>query len=245
MDEVRVRQIVRRMVEQSLDEDHSGSESKEDRLVSDSPSVRPLKGTRIHLAPGIERTAEIEELAARRGAEVVEEGPSGGSSDRRVAIGADHAGFPLKDSLKAYLAKRGYQVDDCGTFSSDPVDYPDLAATVARKVASGEAWRGIVVDGAGIGSSIAANKIPGVRAALCYDLSTARNAREHNDANLLALGGRLIGEDLARQIVDAFLDTAFAGGRHRRRVERITALERESAPAEVHPAGLQLPPAGD
>ena len=143
-----------------------------------------------------------------------------------VALGADHGGYALKETLKAYLAELGYAVVDCGTHSTDAVDYPDLAYAVARLVSSGEAWRGIVVDGAGIGSAMAANKVPGVRAALCYDHATALNSREHNDANVLTLGAGLIGPNLAKQIAQAWLATPFGGGRHQRRVDKITDIER-------------------
>lgn len=143
-----------------------------------------------------------------------------------VALGADHGGFPLKEELKRLLAGLGYTVDDVGTHGKDAVDYPDFAVKVARAVAQGRAWRGIMVDGAGIGSAMAANKVKGVRAALCYDLTTALNAREHNDANVLTLGGTLIGGRLAGDIVKAFLTTPFAGGRHEARVGKINALDR-------------------
>ena len=121
----------------------------------------------------------------------------------RIALGADHAGYQLKEHLKTCLARRGHVVDDCGTFDAQRADYPKIAAEVARRVADGRCGRGIIVDGAGIGSAMAANKLPGVRAALCYDVSSARNSREHNDANVLTLGARLIGEGLAEQIVEA------------------------------------------
>ncbi len=143
-----------------------------------------------------------------------------------VALGADHGGFALKETLKEFLAGLGYPVSDCGTHSADAVDYPDLAYAVARLVASGEAWRGIVVDGAGIGSAMAANKVPGVRAALCYDHATAVNSREHNDANVLTLGAGLIGANLAKQIVQTWLATPFGGGRHQRRVDKIVEIEK-------------------
>jgi len=117
-------------------------------------------------------------------------------------------------------------VRDLGTDSKAAVDYPDFAAAVARAVAAGEAWRGIVVDAAGIGSAIAANKVPGVRAASCYDSTTARNSREHNDANVLTLGARLLAPETAREIVALWLETPFAGGRHQRRLDKIIALER-------------------
>ena len=143
-----------------------------------------------------------------------------------VALGADHGGFALKENLKAYLTELGYSVRDCGTHSTDAVDYPDLAYAVARLVASCEAWRGIVVDGAGIGSCMAANKVPGVRAALCYDYSSAVNSREHNDANVLTLGAGLIGTALARTIAQTWLTTAYAGDRHQRRIDKITEIEK-------------------
>jgi ribose 5-phosphate isomerase B len=143
-----------------------------------------------------------------------------------IAIGADHGGYPLKETLKAHLVSLGYAVTDCGTNSADAVDYPDFAYAVARLVSEGKAWRGIVVDGAGIGSAMAANKVPGVRAALCYDHATAVNSREHNDANVLTLGAGLIGPGLAKQIVEAWLKTDFGGGRHAKRVDKIVEIER-------------------
>lgn len=146
--------------------------------------------------------------------------------DRTVALGADHGGFELKEQLKSYLGELGYTVRDCGTHSTEAVDYPDYAYAVAKLVSDGTCSRGIIVDGAGIGSCMAANKVPGVRAALCYDISSARNSREHNDANVLTLGGQLIGPGLARQIVQTWLTTPFGGGRHARRVDKIMAIER-------------------
>jgi deoxyribose-phosphate aldolase len=140
---------------------------------------------------------------------------------RRIALGADHGGFELKEALKSYLGPRGYAIEDCGTHSSEPVDYPVYAHAVAQLVSQGKADRGIMVDRAGIGSAMAANKVPGVRAALCYDLSTARNSREHNDANVLTLGAGLVGPDLAKQIVDIWLATECTAERHLRRVAMI------------------------
>lgn len=144
-----------------------------------------------------------------------------------VALGADHGGFEMKEALKAYVAELGYEVIDCGTHDKNPVDYPDLALAVAELVADGKAWRGVLVDGAGIGSSMAANKVPGVRAALCYDYNSASNSREHNDANVLTLGAGLIGLSLAKTIVKTFLITAFGGGRHQPRIDKITAIEKK------------------
>lgn len=143
----------------------------------------------------------------------------------RVAVASDHGGYDLKADLKAYLSEQGHQVADLGCHDQQPVDYPDYAVQAAVAVATGLVDYAIMVDGAGIGSCMAANKVPGCRAAMCYDLSTAANAREHNNANLLTLGGGLIGKNLARQIVRTFLETPFAGGRHARRVEKIDALD--------------------
>jgi deoxyribose-phosphate aldolase len=139
----------------------------------------------------------------------------------RIAIGADHGGFELKERIKADLQQRGHAVEDCGTHGTDAVDYPDFAHAVARRVASGAADCGIMVDRAGIGSAMAANKLPGVRAALCYDLSSARNSREHNNANVLTLGAGLVGPDLALQIVQTWLATKCSVERHLRRAAKI------------------------
>lgn len=143
-----------------------------------------------------------------------------------IAIGCDHGGYPLKERIGFRLREQGYDVTDCGTDSADSVDYPDFAHAVAQRVSSGESTYGIIIDGAGIGSSITANKVPGVRAALCYDISSARNSREHNHANVLTLGAGLIGTNLAQQIVETWLATPWAPGRHADRVAKITAIER-------------------
>lgn len=156
-------------------------------------------------------------------AEATHEGTAAPSLE--IAIGADHGGFALKEKLISHLRDQGYGVRDCGTNSNDAVDYPDFAFAVARLVADGSCASGIVVDGAGIGSCMTANKVPGVRAAMCYDLSSARNSREHNHANVLTLGAGLIGEGLARQIVDEWLATPWGADRHARRVAKITDIE--------------------
>ena len=142
-----------------------------------------------------------------------------------VAIGADHGGFSLKEELIAKLQEAGHDVVDCGTYGPESVDYPDFAHTVARRVADGSCQWGIVVDGAGIGSAMVANKVPGVRAALCYDLSSARNSREHNHANVLTLGAGLVGPALAWQIVQEWLSVPWGPDRHARRVAMITEIE--------------------
>jgi ribose 5-phosphate isomerase B len=143
----------------------------------------------------------------------------------RIAIGSDHAGFELKAHLVAMLVDAGYEVDDQGTFSTESVDYPPICAGVGRTVRDGAADLGIVLGGSGQGEQLAANKVRGVRAALCNDLYTARMARAHNDANVLSIGARVVGVGLAEEIVTTFLNTEFEGGRHARRVEQLTALE--------------------
>jgi ribose 5-phosphate isomerase B len=153
--------------------------------------------------------------------------PKGGGTS--IAIGCDHGGYRLKELIKKHLADRGCSVVDCGTDSAESVDYPDFAHSVAVEVGGGACRAGIIVDGAGIGSAMVANKVPGVRAALCYDLSSARNSREHNHANVLTLGAGLIGDNLARQIVDEWLATEWAPGRHADRVAKITAVEQRYA----------------
>ena len=152
-------------------------------------------------------------------------GPAAVAGPKTVAIGADHGGFALKTVLVKHLADSGFGVTDCGTNGPDAVDYPDFAHVVARLVATGACASGIVIDGAGIGSAIAANKVPGVRAANAHDTSMARNAREHNYANVLTLGARMIGEGLALEITDTFLATPWGAERHGKRVAKITDIE--------------------
>jgi ribose 5-phosphate isomerase B len=144
----------------------------------------------------------------------------------RIAVASDHAGFRLKEELKPLLRELGHEVRDFGTHSEDPVDYPDLIVPAAEAVARGECERGIVLGGSGNGEAIAANKVRGVRCALCHDVTTARLARAHNDSNVLALGQRIVGSEVAKDIVRSWLETPFEGGRHARRVAKIAALER-------------------
>ena len=157
-------------------------------------------------------------------------GPAGAGQSRRsgeaIALGSDHGGFDLKEELLGKLQEAGHDVVDCGTYSRDSVDYPEFAHTVARRVADGSCHWGIIVDGAGIGSAMVANKVPGVRAALCYDLSSARNSREHNHANVLTLGAGLVGPGLAWQVVQEWLSVSWGPDRHARRVAMITDIER-------------------
>lgn len=147
----------------------------------------------------------------------------------RVAIGADHAGYALKEDLKRYINELGHEVDDHGTDSEEEVDYPPICAAVARAVRDGRAEKGVVVGGSGQGEQIAANKVRGVRAALCNDLFTALLSRSHNDANVLAIGARIVAPTLAREILKTWLATPFEGGRHERRIDQIAEIEREEA----------------
>ena len=149
------------------------------------------------------------------------------SGKKVVTIGADHGGFELKEALKSDITALGFEVNDVGTNSKNAVDYPDFAHAVAQSVSAGKAWRGIMIDGAGIGSCIVANKVAGVRAGMAYDISSANNSREHNDTNVLTLGAGLIGVALAKQIVKVWLTTEFAGGRHAPRVDKIKAVEKK------------------
>ena len=155
----------------------------------------------------------------------------------RIAIASDHAGFKLKQVVHAHLVDLGHEVHDLGTDSEEPVDYPRFCAAAARAAVRGDADFGIVIGGSGQGEQIAANKVHGARAALCYDETTARLARSHNDANVLSLGGRLLGETLALAIVDAFLGGTFEGGRHQPRLDQLREIEREEC-AEAGGGGV-------
>ena len=145
----------------------------------------------------------------------------------QIGLACDHGGFELKEELKAFLKSTGVEPIDMGSFNEESVDYPDFGVLVAEKVSRGELERGILICGTGIGMSIVANKFPGVRAALANDLYSARCSREHNDANILVIGGRMIGREVAREIVKVWLSTPFAGGRHQRRIDKIKALEKQ------------------
>lgn len=178
------------------------------RIVREVVSRYPVS------APGASASAEA------TGAETPERA-------RKVALASDHGGLELKNFLRGYLEDLGYAVRDFGTYTKEAVDYPDYAAKVARAVAAGDYDRGIVVDGAGIGSCMAANKVRGIRAAMCYDVKTAVNSREHNCANVLTLGGPLLETGAAKEVVKVWLETPFGGGRHQRRVDKIMALEND------------------
>jgi ribose 5-phosphate isomerase B len=233
--EALVRQVVKRTLGASR-EPRGGQ-----RQILDSETVRHLpQGSTHRVAAGTLVTPLARQAAMERRIRLmVGEEPSGSDQvvptsehhvaapgQQVIALGTDHGGYHLKEEIKRLLQStdRPYQVIDCGTHSTDSVDYPDFAYAVARLVANGQAWRGIIIDGAGIGSCMAANKVPGVRAAMCYDQATAVNSREHNNANVLTLGAGLIGPNLAKQIVDTWLTTEFAGGRHARRVDKIDQI---------------------
>ena len=166
-------------------------------------------------------------MPAREPVSAVPDAHPQASSKKVVAIGSDHGGYELKEALKPDLTALGFDVQDVGTNGKDAVDYPDFAHAVAQAVGTGKAWRGIMIDGAGIGSCIVANKVPGVRAGMAYDISSANNSREHNDTNVLTLGAGLIGVNLAKQIVKTWLTTEFAGGRHTPRVDKIKSVEKK------------------
>jgi ribose 5-phosphate isomerase B len=190
------------------------------------PEVRRLVGEAVERAlapvPGAAPAG-----AAARPAAAPAALPAVSAAPRRVAIGSDHGGFALKEILRRAIAEEtDWEVHDCGTHSADAVDYPDFAAAVAREVVGGRCALGIVVDAAGIGSAMAANKVPGARCAVCHDDATVLNGREHNDANILSIGARVVHRGAATRMVKLFLSTPFAGGRHERRVQKIMALER-------------------
>lgn len=176
----------------------------------------------LRIPSGTIVTPAARDLARARGVKIVEEG----AGPPRVALGADHGGFRLKEALKPVLFELGCEVQDVGVHEETPVDYPDIAQQVAELVAGGRAERGILIDGAGIGSAMAANKVPGIRAALCYDRASARNSREHNDANVLTLGGRLLTPTQAEEVLRTWLATPFAGGRHLGRIRKISEIEK-------------------
>ena len=192
---------------------------------ADVPASGELK-----VAPGTIITPSARDLAKDRGVRIVEvpadQIDTSVPPDRIVALGSDHGGFLLKEKLKPIFAEFGLRIQDVGVHEEKPADYPDIARQVAETVARGEATRGVILDGAGIGSCIVANKFPGIRAALCYDKPSARNSREHNDSNVLTLGGRLLTPSQAEDVLRTWLATPFAGGRHAVRVNKISEIEK-------------------
>lgn len=199
------------------------------KMVITEDDVRGLpEGARLRVAEGARLTPLAADLVRERRIELVRRVPRRGPrAERIVAVGADHGGYALKEELKSLLAELGHRVRDFGTHSTEAVDYPDFAHAVARAVSEGSADLGIVVDGAGVGSAMTANKVPGVRAAACYDAKVARNSREHNDANVLTLGSGTIDSKQMREIVGVWLAAEISEERHRRRVAKIEAVERQ------------------
>jgi ribose 5-phosphate isomerase B len=231
-----IAELVRKIVSRTMG-------GREQRAIISEETLRDLDaGATLELPPNTLITPLAQQLALEKRINLVEQSPASsalaasrpvrssrqqgaaGGEQRHVALGADHGGYSMKEMLKHVVAEAGYGVIDCGAHSAEAVDYPDFAYAVAQLVANGRAWRGIIVDGAGIGSCMAANKVPGVRAAMCYDQATAVNSREHNNANVLTLGAGLIGSSLAKQITQTWLKTDFGGGRHARRVDKIDAI---------------------
>jgi ribose 5-phosphate isomerase B len=185
-------------------------------------------GARLRIAEGARLTPLAADIVKDRKIELVRRSSRRGSGERKsVAVGSDHGGFEMKEDLKAFLEELGHRVRDYGTNSKDAVDYPDYAHAVARAVADHSADVGIVIDGAGVGSAMTANKVPGVRAAACYSVAVAKNSREHNDANVLTLGSGTIDKALMRDIVRAWLATEIKEDRHKKRVAKIDAIERQ------------------
>jgi ribose 5-phosphate isomerase B len=251
----RIRALVRDVLDKALPEDSEsgqGSSNTSSRFIDIAPGnsvsadvhntrdessktviteddVRDLdNGSVLRIAEGARLTPLAADIVSEKKIEIVRRVPRRGSkTSRLIAVGADHGGFKMKEELKTFLTGLGHQVHDFGTNSEDPVDYPDLAYAVARSVAEGAAELGIVIGGAGVGSAITANKVPGVRAAACYSVAVARNAREHNDANVLSLGSKTISTAEMREIVSAWVSTELTEERHRKRVAKIQAVERQ------------------
>jgi ribose 5-phosphate isomerase B len=199
------------------------------KLVITEDDVRGLeRGAVLRIAESARLTPLAADIVNDRGIEIVRRIPrSGLKQSKTVAVGADHGGYPMKEELKTFLEELGHRVHDFGTNSESAVDYPDFAHAVARAVADGSVDVGIVIDGAGVGSAMTANKVPGVRAAACYSVEVARNSREHNDANVLTLGSKTISSAEMREIVRAWLGTEISEDRHRKRVLKIEAIERQ------------------
>lgn len=199
------------------------------KTVITEDDVRDLaSGAVLRIAESARFTPLAADIVSEKKIEIVRRVPRHGSkTSRLIAVGADHGGFKMKEELKAFLSELGHQVHDFGTNSEDPVDYPDFAYVVARSVSEGASDLGIVIDGAGVGSAITANKVPGVRAAACYSVAVARNSREHNDANVLTLGSKTITSAEMRDIVHAWLSSELTEDRHRKRVAKIEAVERQ------------------
>jgi ribose 5-phosphate isomerase B len=238
-DEQKIRDMVRRVVMRTVGELPSAPPELRRGLVTELELEGVPEGGELAIPEGALVTPLARQAALERKITLVSSAPAHGRATvaarsageskaglKTVAVGADHGGFRIKEQIAAQLANSGYRVIDCGTYDEESADYPDFALAVAQLVARGEAWRGILIDGAGIGSCMAANKVPGVRAAMCYDQATARNSREHNDANVLTLGAGMVGPALIFEIVTSWLEAPSASGRHARRVDKIMDIER-------------------
>ena len=199
------------------------------KLVITEDDVRGLEqGAVLRIGELSRLTPLANDVVREKGIEIVRRIPRRGSkTTKTIAVGADHGGFKMKEELKSFLIESGHRVHDFGTNSEDAVDYPDFAHAVARAVADGTVDVGIMIDGAGVGSAMTANKVPGVRAAACYTVAVARNSREHNDANVLTLGSGTINSAQMREIVAAWLGTEISEDRHRKRVSKIEAIDRQ------------------
>ncbi len=248
----RVRALVREVLDKALPADQAAQSSKATHFVDTVPptkatsepefardesskriitedDVRGLnEGARLRIAKGAHLTPLAADIVKEKRIELVHRVPRRGPRDRKlVAIGADHGGYKMKEDLKTLLIELGHSPHDFGTNSEDAVDYPDFAHAVARAVAEKQVDVGIIIDGAGVGSAMTANKVPGVRAAACYSVSIAKNSREHNDANVLTLGSKAVSVNEMREIVTAWLATEISEDRHRKRVAKIVAIERQ------------------
>ncbi len=213
--------------EQQPARDYTHDESSKSIITEDDVRSLP-EGARLRVAESARLTPLAADIVRERRIELVRRVPRRGArAEKIVAVGADHGGYPLKEELKKLLAELGHRTRDFGTDSTEAVDYPDFAHAVARAVSEGEADLGIVIDGAGVGSCMTANKVPGVRAAACYSVKVAVNSREHNDANVLTLGSGTINTQEMREIVRAWLSTEITEDRHKRRVAKIEAVERQ------------------
>jgi len=251
-DRDRIRALVRDVLSRVPEEKTSPGEQPQGRFIntlsSDTPAAQPSvtrdesaktviteddvrglePGATLRIAEGARLTPLAADIVSEKGIEIVRRRfRSGSHQAKRVAVGADHGGFSMKEELKRLLSELGYRVQDFGTHSEDAVDYPDFAHAVARSVADGTSDLGIVIDGAGVGSAMTANKVPGVRAAACYSVAVARNSREHNDANVLSLGSKTITQAEMKEIVEAWLTTEIQEERHRKRVAKIVSIERQ------------------
>ena len=207
----------------------TGTRDESSKTVITEDDVRDLEaGSVLRIAETARLTPLAADIVSERKIEVVRRVPRRGSTNSRlIAVGADHGGFRMKQELITLLTELGHRAQDFGTYSEDPVDYPDVAHAVARAVAEGTADVGIVIDGAGVGSAMTANKVPGVRAAACYSVAVARNSREHNGANVLTLGSKTISSAEMKEIVLAWLSTEITEDRHKKRVAKIDAIQRQ------------------